>query len=93
MPRMTGNEGRRRKLSVSLSEDAILMIEQIAAWQGGSYLSHVIEDCVREVHRRLEKENRRSIAKPHARRAPTRAQLDALERANDRLSKRRRAES
>lgn len=81
MPRMTGTESRRRKISITLSQDAMGMIEQMASWKGGSYLSHVIEDCIRQVHRRWEKDNRRSISKPITRRAPTRAQMDAIERA------------
>lgn len=89
MPRMTGNDGvPRRKISISISEEALKMIEQMAQSQGGSFISHVIEDCVRQVHRRWAKENRRIAKVP--KRSPTRAQREALVRATRTVSTKRR---
>jgi metal-responsive CopG/Arc/MetJ family transcriptional regulator len=88
---MTGNDGARRKISISISEEALAMIEQMAQSQGGSFVSHVIEDCVRQTHRRWEKENRRTPAKkPIPKRVPTRAQRDALVRGTKTVESKRR---
>ena len=88
MPRMTGSDGERVKTSISISAEAFRMIEEMAQSQGGSYVSHVIEDAVRQLHKRWQKENRRRPTVP--KRAPTRAQRDALARATRTVSSKRR---
>jgi metal-responsive CopG/Arc/MetJ family transcriptional regulator len=92
MPRMMGNDGKRRKISVTLSEEAMEMIGSMAESQGGSYVSHVIEDCVRKEYRRWQKEHRRTTMpmKPVPKRSPTKAQRVALEQATKTVSKKRR---
>jgi hypothetical protein len=96
MPRMMGNDGKRQKISITLSEEALEMIGRMAESQGGSYVSHIVEDCVRKQYRRWEKEHRRTSLpmKPVPKRAPTPAQRVALERAGKTVAtkKRRRRE-
>lgn len=56
MPRMAGSDGPKRKVSLTLSQEAFDMIEQVAAARGGNYYSRIVEEAIRVYHARLMKD-------------------------------------
>jgi hypothetical protein len=87
MGKLVGADERlpRKRVNVTLSEEGLGMIEEIAMARGGAYISQIIEECVREFHKRWQKG--RGLRKIKQRRPSptnrlTKAQREALDKAN-----------